>query len=695
MSRRPAWALSLVAFAAGLLAILASADLPTAVGQQKALVVPPTPQAPTLTTPANLGAKPGASAELVLTGTNLADPVAVLLSCPGKATIIEEKKPDAARVKVKVELPEDAPTGLYTIRVATKEGVSNLRPFVVDELPSVAESDGNRSKDTAQPVATPCVVTGRTDAEASDFFKVKVGAGQKLTFEVLARRIGSPLDPIIVLHDAKTKRELIDLYADDTAGLQSDCRLTHTFKDSGEILVEVRDTTYRGGGDYFYRLRIGEFPGATTAFPLVIERGKSAKIGFAGPESADLAPVAIDAPKDPALAAVYAAPKRSSGIAGWPVPVLLADVPQVAEKEPNNDPAKATRLPVPGGVSAKFAEKNDLDHFAIKAKKGQKLAIEAMTYEVNAPTEVLIKVLDAKGKELAKSNPAQVPPKVDFTPPDDGDYTIACEHLNYLHGPNEVYHLSVAAATPDFAVALALDRYDAAAGNGTAVAVTSIARLNGYGGPVDLEVVGSKALSGKITVPAGQTQTYVPLLVKSGTKPGAYSFRVKASAKIDGKEIVRYATLLDVVKGSLGGMPNPPAEMLNECVVGVVEQPAFALTLKAEEKTFTKGKAGKVLVEAERERGADGDIAIAPLFTPPNVAVAAKPVPKGKTEAEITVTPAANAAAGQTPVVLRATTKVGGKDYAVIPAPVVIEVIDAKKGETKKEEPKKKKGKKK
>jgi hypothetical protein len=59
------------------------------------------------------------------------------------------------------------------------------------------------------------------------------------------------------------------------------------------------------------------------------------------------------------------------------------------------------------------------------------------------------------------------------------------------------------------------------------------------------------------------------------------------------------------------------------------------------------------------------------------------------------VTPAANAAAGQTPVVLRATTKVGGKDYAVIPAPVVIEVIDAKKGETKKEEPKKKKGKKK
>ena len=76
-----------------------------------------------------------------------------------------------------------------------------------------------------------------------------------------------------MLHDAKTKRELIDLYADDTPGLQSDCRLTHTFKDAGEVLVEVRDTTYRGGADFFYRLRIGEFPGATTAFPLAVQRG--------------------------------------------------------------------------------------------------------------------------------------------------------------------------------------------------------------------------------------------------------------------------------------------------------------------------------------------------------------------------------------------------------------------------------------
>ena len=257
------------AFVAGLLAIV-SGDIPDAAAQQpKAPAVTPSPQAPTLNTPANLGAKAGETLELTLTGTNLAEPVAVLLGCTGTVSIPTDNKngTDATKVRVKVELPADCPIGLHTIRVATKQGVSNFRPFVVDELPVVAEIDTNRAKDTPQPVNIPAVVTGRTDVEASDYFKVKVNAGQTLTFEVLARRIGSPLDPIVVLHDAKTKRELINLYADDTPGLQSDCRLTHTFEEAGEFLVEVRDTTYRGGPDYYYRLRIGDFPGATTAFP--------------------------------------------------------------------------------------------------------------------------------------------------------------------------------------------------------------------------------------------------------------------------------------------------------------------------------------------------------------------------------------------------------------------------------------------
>lgn len=708
MSRRPAWLVSLAGFWLALLYV-ASGGPPVAVGQQpKALVLTPAPQAPTLTTPASLGGKRGTAVELTLTGTNLADPTALLLGVPAKVSFVEDKKPDPAKLKVKVEIPADTPIGLYTVRVATKHGVSNMRPFVVDELPEVAEADGNRARDAAQVVKAPCVVTGKTDAEASDFFKVAVAAGQRLTFEVLARRIGSPLDPIIVLHDAKTKRELVDLYADDTPGLQSDCRLTHTFKDAGEIIIEVRDSTYRGGNDYFYRLRVGDFPGATTAFPLAVQRGKSADIGFTGPGMDGFRATAVKAPADPQFPVLYAAPEGKSGVGGWPVPVRVSDYPELIEQEPNNEPAKATKLPVPGGVSAKFTGPNDVDHFAFPGKKGQKLVVSALTYEVNAPTEVLVRILDAKGAEVAKSNPAQPGARVEFTPAADGEYVAACEHLLSIHGPNEVYHLSVVPAAPDFALTLALDRYEAPAGGGTTVAVTSVTRLNGFTGPIELSIVGDDALSGtatagkgvadappmgkgKAAAGAGQSTVLIPLMIEEGAKPGAYRFRVRGTATIDGKEVVRFATATDLVKTALGGIPNPPLELLGGCAVAVVEKPPFGLKLTADPAAVEKGKAGKVRVEVSRN-GFDGDIAVAALSAPPNVTAAApKPVAKGQSKAEVAVTVAAGAAAGPAALLLRATAKVGGKDYAVTPPPVVVEVIEAKKKDEakKKEEPKK------
>jgi hypothetical protein len=683
MSRR-LFALSCFLF--GLIVVLSNGER-EAIGQQpKAPAITPAPQSPTLNTPASLGAKPGAEVELTLTGTNLADPTEVMLTCPAKVTIPTDNKngTEAGKLRVKITVDPKCPTGLYTVRVATKNGVSNARPFVVDSLPPVASVANNRTKEAAQAVSIPCVVTGTIAAETSEFYKVKVGANQKLTFEVLARRIGSPLDPIVVLHDAKTNRELVSLYADDTPGLQGDCRLTHTFKEAGEILVEVRDTTYRGGGDYAYRLRIGEFPGAMTAFPLAAQRGKEVSFTFTGP--GELPTVKATAPKDPGLMAFYVAPG-----AGWPVPVLLTDEPQITEQEPNDDRAKANQLPVPGGASAKFDKPKDVDHFAIKGKKGQKLAVSVATFEVNSPAQVLVRVLDAKGGQVAASNPAAPINRFEFTPAADGDYVLACEHQNFLHGLNEVYHLTVEPATPDFRVAMTFDRAEAPAGGGTGVFV-NVTRLNGYGGPVELSIDGGPALSGKTTLPAGQTLTFVPLLVKEGTEPGAYPFRVKASAKVGGETLTRYAMLIDPVKSSLGGMPNPPPEMLTEAVVGVIEKPPFEVSFTPDPAAVEKGKAGKIRVEATRGKNASEAIAIAPVFFPTPAPPKIGPIPKGQTKGEIPLPASTGAPATY---VFRATTKIGGKDYALTPPPVVIAVAEPKKAEPKKKDEKKKEPKKK
>ncbi|QJW95665.1 hypothetical protein [Frigoriglobus tundricola] len=684
MSRRPTWAITFLGFGFGLGAVLLTSTSREAVAQPKAPAIVAAPQAPTINTPASFGAKVGEEVELTFTGGNLTDPTGLLLGCPAKVTIPTDNKngTEPGKLRVKVTVDPKCPIGLYTVRVATKNGISNARPFVVDALPLAASTAANRTKDAAQAVTVPVSVSGIITAETSEFFKVKVNANQKLTFEVLARRIGSPLDPIVVLHDAKTKRELIDLYADDTPGLQGDCRLTHTFKEPGEILVEVRDTTHRGGGDFAYRLRIGEFPGATTAYPLAAQRGKPVTVGFAGPDAID--PVSVTAPSDSGLAAFYVAPPAG----GWPLPVLLTDYPQATEQEPNDEPAKANKLPVPGGVSAKFDKAKDVDHFAITGKKGQKLAISVLTFEVNSPAEVLVRVLDAKGGQVAANNPAAPANRFEFTPAADGEYVIACEHQNFLSGPNEVYHLSVVPVGPDFTVALAFDRGEAAAGGSTGVFAT-VSRLNGFAGSVELTIDGDSALSGKSALPPNQQIAFVPLAVKDGTKTGGYAFRVKATASIDGATVTRYGTMTDAVKANLAGMTNPPVEMFNQCALGVVEKLPFTIKFTPEPATIEKGKAGKIVVDATRGDGADADIVLAPLYLPPTIVPAIKPIPKGQTKGEIGLTVQPPTPAGATPLLFRVTTKVGGKDYAFIPPPVTIDVVEPKKEEPKKELPKK------
>ena len=680
MPRR--YLLSVLFFA---LAVILVPDQQVVLAQKKAPeVIAPPPQAPTLTAPAGIAAKVGQTTELILTGTNLSEPTAVFVGAPLKATIAKAAKgDDATRVRVSIAVPKDASIGLYPIRVATKAGISNVRPLVVDDLPEVKDAADNTTKDLAQPLTVPCAVTGKIDVESADFFKVPVKAGQTLTFEVLGRRLGSPLDPLIVLHDAKTKRELISLYADDTPGLQSDARLTHHFKEPGEILIEVRDTTYRGGAAYTYRLRVGEFPGATTAYPLAVQRGQAASIGFSGLGGDLIPPVKLTAPRDPGLTAMYVAPRLPQGVSGWPVPVRLSDDPETVEKEPNNDAAKANPISVPGGISARFGTPNDLDYFKFPAKKGDKLALTALAYEINAPTEVLLRVVDEKGKELAKSNPTQPAVKAEFTAPADGTYFAVCEHLNYLSGPNEVYHLSIRPVTADFELTLPVDNFEVSATTGTAVLATNITRLNGFNGPIELRIAGDPAFSGRVILPADATTGYVPLKVKPGTPPGAYAIRVEGMAKVGDKEITRSATTLELVKTAFAALTNPPLEFVGQAAVGVTEKPPFALIVTADPANVEKGKPATLVIEARRN-GYDGEITIA-APTIPNVTVTAKPIAKGATKGEATATVAA---AGAIPIVLKATAKVGGKDYVVLTEPLTLTITDTKAAEPKKDTPK-------
>jgi hypothetical protein len=621
----------------------------------------------------------GTTLDLTLTGTNLAGPTQLWTSFPAKVTIPTDMNngKDNAKLRVRLEVPKDAPLGFHTLRLATTRGLSNFRLFCIDDLPQVMEGTNNHSKATAQAVAVPSVVVGRADAETSDYFKITVKAGQRLSFEILGRRLGSAFDPQITLYKAKTGKELPDGYSNDAPGCQTDARLTYTFKEAGDYLIEVRDVMYTGGPDFWYRLRIGDFPCAVSPIPMAARRGGKVTVRFAGSMVEGVEPVEVTTPKDAAVNTVWVAPKGANGLYGWPVALALSDHEEVVEKEPNNEPAKANRISVPGGITARFEEKGDVDHFVFAAKKGQRYVLEAHSLELYSPTEVYMVLKDAKGTQLQATNPT-LPPRLEFSAPADGDYTLVVEHLLYWGGPTETYRVTVTPAEPDFSLSVGIDRFDVPQG---AVAAASImAQRKGYTGPIEVSVVGPKGISGTATINAGQpaAPNLPAALLLIHAQPdlaaGAYPIVIQGKATQDGKTIIRYASVRTVVSQNLANLPYPPRHLNNQIGVAVTEKPPFTLSAKFDQAEAVRGQPATVTVTAVRVTGFVDDIVLMPFNFPPNVVPVIKNIPKNQNAVQIQVNPNINTPLGTFTVSFTGKAKYKNQDFLVTASPASLVV---------------------
>jgi hypothetical protein len=580
-------------------------------------------------------------------------------------------------------VPADAPLGFHSLRLATRRGMSNARLFCLDDLSQVMEAPSNHDPKTAQVLPVPCVVSARADAEQTDYFKLAVKANQRLSFEVLGRRLGSAFDPQLTLLDAATGKELPAAHSNDAPGLQTDCRLTYTFKSAGEVLVAIRDVSYRGGGDFHYRLRVGDFPCATAPLPLAIKRGTKAPVRFAGPQVEGVAPVEVQAPTDPLVDSLQVAPRGPNGLHGWPVVLHLSDLDEQMEKEPNNDPKQANRVAVPGAITARFEEKDDLDHFVFAAKKGQRLIVEAHALEHLSPTEVYMVLKDAKGAQLQVSNP-MVAPRLDFTAPADGDYTLAVEHLHSWGGPEEVYRVTVTPYHPDFSLALNLDRWDVLPGGKVAIPV--FVTRQGYGGPIEVSVASGKVLAGSVTLsdgppakgakaPRAPNQPAGTLEVRAEDLlgPGPVSFAVVGKATIDGKPVTHLASVRGVVAAATANLAVPPRAMLTQLGMAIRERPPFAVALKFDAPEAAAGKPAMATVTVTPVPGYTEEVALSFEGLPPGV----KPeltglrVQGGQVMMRVTLALPANAKVG---VVAVGTGKFVGRDWVIRSAPATVVV---------------------
>lgn len=349
------------------------------------------------------GAPRGAKVRLSLSGLGVGQATSVVFAEPGlSATLIPRAKPDPNAIDVELAVAADARVGAHRLGVITPLGVPPFQTFVISRHPEANEKEPNDEPANVAPTPLPATLLGTIDRPGDlDHFRFQAAAGQQVVLETLARGLGSGLNTILTVMDAEGKTIAEANTGDGTI----DPALTLAIPLDGLYTVRISDADYSGSGIHFYRISAGADPYVASAFPLGVERGKTATIEVAGINLRGLSSVKMPVGADAEPGSIRGVPAGLSD-GGWPInsrTVVVEDGPQITESEGNDAPDKAQTIAAPGGVSARIGRDGDTDHFRFNAKKGQTWIVEVFGRRLGTPIDPIIEILDAKGRPVPRA----------------------------------------------------------------------------------------------------------------------------------------------------------------------------------------------------------------------------------------------------------------------------------------------------
>jgi len=488
------------------------------------------------------GAQAGTTVELTATGQNLQGAATVRVFGTGlTATVVKVVNPTT--VTLSATVAPDAQPGLREIRLITPGGASNRVRFAVGQLPELREKEPNSEPAQAEQLdKLPVLVNGQLMEGDRDYFRFAATAGQTIVCQVQARTLLPFIadavpgwnDPVLTLYDAAGRQ----LQCVDDFRLHPDPVLIFKAPRDGQYVLEIKDVLYRGRGDFFYRLSVGQLPYVTHVFPLGGRRGASSHLALSGvnlPVGGLDLPIAGDAP---ALLHVGVA---AQGLASNQLPFAVGDYPEATEVEPNDAATSAPRVAVPSITNGRIGRAGDVDHYTFAvAAAGEKFVLEIRARRLGSPLDAALAVFDAKGRKVVEiddiPDPAEsllthhADPRILFTAPAKGDYVVRVRDVQNKGGDEFAYRLTVAPPRPDYQLRASPDNPRVGRGDAAMLTVTAI-RTDGFNAPIDLAVSDLPAgyVASRAAIPAGQTQAYLtitapadaPLAVLSPTITGA------------------------------------------------------------------------------------------------------------------------------------------------------------------------------
>jgi hypothetical protein len=608
------------------------------------LVTPAAAQEPVIHSVQPAGAKRGATTSLRLLGQHLTGK-SVLVSGPGVTVAAVEPSADGAFAVARVTVVADAPLGPREIRFAGPKGVSAPVLVWLDAFPDLLESEPNDDRAKPQPLGPKAIaVSGRMQAEKDrDVYGFDAKAGETWVFDVVAARIRSKLDPVLELYDARG-----NLLKMAQSTWEQDFTLQYRFARAGKYTLTVRDTQFKGGPNYDYRIAAGVLPLVTRVNPRGERPGRTVKVQLDGVNLGGKleAEVSIPAGTPPGIFWATAHAKTGPAV---PFSLLVSDdlVAGLTESD------AVMPLPLlPGAMDGAFQKWSSI-RFFFQAAPPDRFVFDLLGRRVGSRIDGALRVTDQAGKELAANDDGILKDaRLEFAPPADGVYTIELRNVEEKTGADCFYRLVARKVAPDFRIMLNQDRITLPPGGTVALPVT-VTRFNGYVGEVVLSAPGlPDGISFRgATVRAGQESAEVTFTAAPGTRAAAVPIVVTGTGLVEGQAATRHS----VPRSQYLPRSIDPALFTDDSYrqpfrewtllpLAVTDQPAaFTAEVVGESTRLVAGGSVEFVVRAARGPGMDKEIKLELRGLPEKVTAAAPPIPPGQTETRVKLTAAADA----------------------------------------------------
>ena len=454
-----------------------------------------------------------------------------------------------------VAIADNATPGLRYWRVSTSQGVTSRMKFQVGDLPEIVEDEID-----GDPIPTaitlPLTINGRIfPREDVDIWTFEAAAGQKLSCEVVAARLGSPLDSRLEIRGpgGRTVAQNVDTFGSDSF-VAFEAPVTGTYQ------CRIHDINFGGLQHYVYRLTIREDVYVRSTFPLGGKRGEAVNLTLKGVNTPD-SQIQVKIPAD--AGEHFAWQLSGKPFAANPVRLAVDELPELIESEPNDlvEPqssdgsasaaAKVVAFEVPAILNGQINGPGDTDLWRFSAEDGKTIEIEVLSSRLGTPLDSVLSVLSSDMKQLAVNDDLKngvTDSRLNWkVPAGEHFYLQIRDQFSSRGGDEFAYRIRVRESLPaasGFALQLPEDAINLAAGDeaGAKVKLT-VDRSAGYKGEIEVTAEGlpeGVSLEGN-TIGKNRPNATLVFKATDAAKIGVASIRLVGRATEEGTDFTATA----------------------------------------------------------------------------------------------------------------------------------------------------------